>query len=257
MILKPQDIVVVLKLVALKKQPWSYVQLANEPCMSASEINAGVKRAIRARLLEQLGEDKQPQPNRKALEEFLIHGVKYAFPTDHGSIVRGMKTSYAISPIADQLIMDGEFPPVWPYAEGKERGVSFSPLYRSVPMAAEKDAVLYELLALPDGSQIRRVTAPCFIATKIEAFHGRGRGDFIASHDFEDIVTVINGREELYDEIVSSEQSLREFIAASFSEWSENLDLFMALAGQLPPDSESQKRYGLLERRFMALASMQ
>jgi len=110
---------------------------------------------------------------------------------------------------------------------------------------------------LPDGSQIRRVTAPYFIATKIEAFHGRGRGDFIASHDFEDIVTVIDGREELYDEIANSEQSLREYIAATFSVWSENPDLFMALAGQLPPDSENQKRYGLLERRFMALASMQ
>jgi len=110
---------------------------------------------------------------------------------------------------------------------------------------------------LPDGSRIRRVTAPYFIATKIEAFNGRGRGDFIASHDFEDIATVIDGREELYDEIASSEKSLREFIAASFSRWADNPDLFMALAGQLPPDSESQKRYGLLERRFMALASMQ
>lgn len=157
MILKPQDIVVVLKLVALKGRPWSYVQLANELCMSASEINAGVKRALKARLLVQLGEGKQPQPNRKALEEFLIHGVKYAFPPEHGAVVRGMKTSYAISPIADQLMIDGELPPVWPHAEGKERGVSLSPLYRSVPMAAEKDAVLYELLGIVDAIRAGRV----------------------------------------------------------------------------------------------------
>jgi len=151
MILKLQDIVVVLKLVAMNGRPWSYVQLANELSMSASEINAGVKRALRARLLVQPGEGKQPRPNRKAVEEFLIHGVKYAFPPDHGPIVRGMKTSYAVSPVADQLVLDDMNPPVWPYAGGKDRGPSLSPLYRSVPMAAEQDAALYELLALVDA----------------------------------------------------------------------------------------------------------
>ncbi|ATX81030.1 hypothetical protein Ga0123462_0152 [Mariprofundus ferrinatatus] len=157
MILKPQDIVVVLKLVALKGRPWRYVQLANELAMSASEINAGVKRALQARLLVQLGPDKQPMPNRKALGEFLIHGVKYAFPPDHGAIVRGMKTAYAVSPVADQLHLNDENPPVWPHAEGKDRGPSFSPLYRSVPMAAERDAALYELLALVDAIRDGRV----------------------------------------------------------------------------------------------------
>jgi len=151
MILKPQDILVVLKLVVLNGQPWSYVLLAHELSMSASEINAGVKRALRARLLVQLGEGKQPRPNRRALEEFLIHGVKYAFPPDHGPVVRGMRTSYAMSPVADQLLFDDVNPPVWPYAEGKDRGPSLSPLYRSAPMAAEQDAALYELLALVDA----------------------------------------------------------------------------------------------------------
>lgn len=150
MILKPQDIVVVLKLVAIGQRPWSYVQLANELFMSASEINAGVKRALRARLLVKLGEGVQPQPNRKAIEEFLIHGVKYAFPPDHGAIVRGMKTSYAADFFAKELIYDQQNPPVWPYVEGKERGPSLSPLYRSVPQAAGQDSVLYELLALVD-----------------------------------------------------------------------------------------------------------
>lgn len=157
MVLKPQDIVVVLKLVALQGKPWSYVQLANELSMSASEINAGVKRALRARLLVQPGEGKQPRPSRKALEEFLIHGVKYAFPPDHGPIVRGMKTSYAVSPVADQLVFDDINPPVWPYAEGGDRGPSLSPLYRSAPKAAAQDASLYELLALVDAIRDGRI----------------------------------------------------------------------------------------------------
>ncbi|MDQ6966248.1 MAG: hypothetical protein Q9M23_04940 [Mariprofundaceae bacterium] len=150
MILKPQDIVVVLKLVSIGQGSWSYVQLANALCMSASEINAGVKRALRARLLVQLGEGTQPQPNRRAIEEFLVHGVKYAFPPDHGTIVRGMKTAYAAAPMAKELLHDKQNPPVWPYAAGADRGPALSPLYKSVPMAAEQDEMLYELLALVD-----------------------------------------------------------------------------------------------------------
>lgn len=150
MVLKPQDVVVVLKLISIAQRSWSYVQLANELCMSASEINAGVKRALRARLLVQLGEGTQPRPNRKAVEEFLIHGVKYAFPPDHGAIVRGMKTAHAADPMVRELVYDGQNPPVWPWAEGVDRGPSLSPLYKSVPMAAQQDSALYELLALVD-----------------------------------------------------------------------------------------------------------
>lgn len=119
--------------------------------MSASEINAGVKRALRAKLLVQLGEGVQPRPNRQALEEFLLHGIKYAFPPDYGTITRGMKTSYAAEPIVSELVYDQQNPPVWPYAEGKDRGPSLSPLYKSVPAAAAQDSVLYELLVLVDA----------------------------------------------------------------------------------------------------------
>jgi len=151
MILKPQDVVVVLKLVAIGQRPWSYMLLANELFMSASEINAGVKRALRARLLVKLGEGEQPQPNRKAIQEFLIHGVKYAFPPDYGPIVRGMRTSYAADIMAKELIYNQQNPPVWPYAEGKDRGPSLSPLYKSVAQAAGQDEALYNLLALVDA----------------------------------------------------------------------------------------------------------
>ncbi|ATX81031.1 hypothetical protein Ga0123462_0153 [Mariprofundus ferrinatatus] len=109
---------------------------------------------------------------------------------------------------------------------------------------------------LADGAVIRRVSAPYFIATKIEAFNGRGNGDYLASHDFEDIVTLIDGREELYAEIEESDALLRRFIAYTFKQWAEDSDLFIALAGQLPPDAVSQSRYSILERKFEAIASM-
>ena len=51
------------------------------------------------------------------------------------------------------------------------------------------------------GPEIRIVTAPYFLATKLEAFKGRGKGDFLGSHDLEDFVSVVDGREALLLEI--------------------------------------------------------
>lgn len=109
---------------------------------------------------------------------------------------------------------------------------------------------------LPGDHIIKRVTAPYFIATKIEAFKGRGNNDYEASHDFEDIVTVVDGRRELRDEIAASEPGLSHFICETFSKWIEHRDFLMILSGQLLPDPESQKRLGILQQRFMAIASI-
>lgn len=135
--------------------------------MSGSEINAGVKRSVRAGLVigqvfEELqipnkSPDKKAErssmywPNRKALEEFLIHGVKYAFPPDLGEPTRGLPTSYGAPPIKGKIVSQDEMPPVWPYPEGRTRGFSFSPLYPSVPKAALVDSRLYELMVLVDA----------------------------------------------------------------------------------------------------------
>ena len=115
--------------------------------MSPSGVFGSVKRAAECRLLD--AETKRPR--RAAVEEFLIHGIKYVFPPKRGGLTRGMPTSYAAPPLNSQLVLSTEHPPVWPYAQGTVRGYSFSPLHKSVPQAAEKDALLYELLALVDA----------------------------------------------------------------------------------------------------------
>ena len=150
--LKPQDILVVLKLVAMGDRTWSYVQLANELSMSASEINAGVKRCLAANLLvtDFVG-GKNPKPALKAVEEFLVHGLKYAFVAERGELTRGVPTGYAAEPLKGMILTSDEPPPVWPYPQGEARGYSFSPLYRSAPQAALADQRLYELLVLVDA----------------------------------------------------------------------------------------------------------
>ncbi len=147
MILKPQDIYILLKLVAMGETQWSYASVAGDLFMSASEVHAGIKRAMAARLMS----SDNVRPLKKSLEEFLIHGVKYAFPPDHGGLTRGVPTGYAAPPLKDIITQPNEPPPVWPDPEGNTRGYEFSPLYKTVPKAAARDQKLYELLAIVDA----------------------------------------------------------------------------------------------------------
>jgi hypothetical protein len=153
--LKAQDIVVILKLVSLGERRWSYASLALDLSMSPSGVYGSVRRAVECKLL-----DAEKKPRRAALEEFLIHGVKYVFPPRRGGLTRGMPTSYAAPPLVSQIVQSTEHPPVWPYAKGAVRGYAFFPLHESVPQAAEKDTRLYEMLALVDairGGKAREV----------------------------------------------------------------------------------------------------
>lgn len=150
MILKPQDVVILLKLVALGPQPWTYQRLAVELSISQSEVHAGVKRAVAARLMSNASSG-DGRPILPALEEFVLHGVRYAYPPDRGELARGMPTGYAAPPLNAVIVQPDEPPPVWPYAEGSVRGYSLSPLYPTVPAAAARDPKLYELLALVDA----------------------------------------------------------------------------------------------------------
>lgn len=104
--------------------------------------------------------------------------------------------------------------------------------------------------------KIQVVSAPYFIATKMEAFNGRGRDDFLASRDMEDIVTVINGREELIAEIQSSPDSIRVCLAEQFGVWLQDRNFTDALPGHILPDTASQARLPLILQRIHAIAAL-
>jgi len=100
----------------------------------------------------------------------------------------------------------------------------------------------------------RAVTPPLFIATKLVAFRSRGRGDIFASHDLEDIVTLIDGRPGVVDEVRQSNETVRTFIAGEIRALLNNPDFAEALAGFLLPDAASQARRSILQERLAALA---
>lgn len=149
MILKPQDILVLLKLVSLGSRPWSYAALAVEMGMSPSQLHSAVKRAVSVQLANNLS--NRIKPNIRNLEEFLVHGLKYVFVPERGELTRGMPTGVSASPLKEYFIDSTEPPSVWPDPKGEVRGLTFSPLYKLAPQAARADEKLYELLVLVDA----------------------------------------------------------------------------------------------------------
>jgi predicted nucleotidyltransferase len=106
------------------------------------------------------------------------------------------------------------------------------------------------------GLTVRVVTAPYFLATKIEAYKGRGEGDFAVSHDIEDVVALIDGRAELVDECAKSPKGLREYIATEIAALLSTAGFREAVAGHLPGDSPSQARVPLVLARLGELAAV-
>ena len=95
--LKPQDILFLLKLVSVGKEPWSFNKIAIGLGMSPSEVHAASQRSLAARLA--IKQDNKILPNIRNLEEFLLHGLQYVFIPERGALNRGMPTAYAAAPM--------------------------------------------------------------------------------------------------------------------------------------------------------------
>jgi hypothetical protein len=105
------------------------------------------------------------------------------------------------------------------------------------------------------GHGVRVVTPALFIATKLEAFHGRGGNDIRASHDLEDIIAVVDGRREIVNDVAATDADVRGYIAAEIRALLDQPDFIDALAGFLLPDQASQARRGLLQDRLRQLST--
>ena len=147
--LRPQDVLVLTKLLAHKGARPTMAQMGGDLSISPSEVHGALKRLQFAGLIATTSGDNRPV--LQAVEEFLVHGLKYAFPPKRGEVTRGVPTSYAAAPLNRRIAAGVDPPPVWAHPEGSARGVSLEPLYRSVPLAALRDPALYELLALIDA----------------------------------------------------------------------------------------------------------
>ena len=123
---------------------------------------------------------------------------------------------------------------------------------RWYPLAAQTA----QSVDLPDGVRIRVVSAPAFVATKLEAFLGRGKGDYLFSHDLGDVTSVVDGRNELMDEVRQASHDLRDYIGDQMRSLLSVRAFRDALPGYLPGDAASQARLQDLEAKLEQLAQM-
>jgi hypothetical protein len=146
--MRPQDIVILLKILTLKKQSWQYRDLASLLSMSISEVSESLNRSYLAGLVD----ESKKKVRRQALMEFLEYGLHYVFPQMPGRLVTGVPTAHSHPYYSKKMVSEMAY--VWPDNDGPVKGLSVLPLYKTVTKAITKDEDLYKLLA---GIDIIRV----------------------------------------------------------------------------------------------------
>lgn len=166
--LKPQDLLVLLKVAAHPPQRWTYAALGEALSMSASEVHACVRRAVASGLAvaPSRGEWAPVRPN---LLEFMLHGARYVWPATLGPAKRGVPTSYGAEPLVGKVSAAPGEAPVWAHPAGGAKGPTLSPLYRTAPVAALSDPALHRLLALLDALRAGRARERTLAAQFMQA----------------------------------------------------------------------------------------
>ena len=147
-IMRPHDIVVLLKIISYGEKPWLQKPMASELAISQSELSKSISRSKNARLLDTSGR----KVRRLALMDFIESGIAHVFPQHPGTIVRGIATSHSASPLKEHIQSDDNY--VWPSAKGNMKGQAIMPLYKTLPEATLNDIKLYEMLTLVDAIRV-------------------------------------------------------------------------------------------------------
>jgi hypothetical protein len=150
--MRPQDIVVLLKIISMHDSNWRNIDIANAIQISPSEVSEALNRCKIAGLID----SNKRSVHINSFKEFLIYGLKYVFPVEPGAIVRGIPTAHSAPPISNHISSDKDIY-VWPYAHGNQRGQAIEPLYETLPAVVQNDVFFYELLVIVDTIRIGRV----------------------------------------------------------------------------------------------------
>ena len=153
--LKAQDVLVACKLHSLSESAthWTYVSLSDEVGLSTGEIHNACERCRAAQLLVTVRE--REVVSKKHMYDLLVFAVPRIFYAVRGGLEKGMPTAVHALPLSGKFeLIKGSLPVVWSCEQGDVRGEEISPIYPSVPEAARRDPLLYELLALVDVMRI-------------------------------------------------------------------------------------------------------
>lgn len=149
--MRPHDIVILLKIIAKGDEKWLNKDLAYELSISQSEISDSLNRSAMAGLIDY---DKK-RVSRTSFMEFIEYGLRYVFPVSPEGMVNGIYTAHSHPFMKQSFASDLAY--VWPSQRGTVRGLAVEPLYRETVNVIEKDALLYQLLALIDVIRLGKV----------------------------------------------------------------------------------------------------
>lgn len=99
-----------------------------------------------------------------------------------------------------------------------------------------------------DDVSIKIMSLPYYLASKFAAFHDRG-SDPRTSHDFEDIVYVLDNRTTLINDILNSERQVKQYLLAELSTILKDKLYQEALLAHLEPATQT-KRFEILIQKI-------
>lgn len=149
--MRPQDIIILLKILSIDKSDWQYRDLSANLFISVSEISESLHRSHIAGLVD----EKRRKVHRQSLMEFIEHGLHYVFPQLPGTMVTGIPTAHSHPFFKSHFVSELDY--VWPDDNGSKRGLSIIPLHKGIPNAAKKDEQLYKWLAAIEIIRVGRV----------------------------------------------------------------------------------------------------
>ncbi len=149
--LKPQDIIIIMKIISKGKNPWKIADLAYELGLSSGELSNGLERLKTSELID----STKKIPMRSNLKDFLFFGLKYAFPARIGKYERGVLTAHSYGVMRKKIVSETKY--VWPHFEGTHKGISVSPLFKNAAEASLSDEKLHQYLALIDCIRVGKV----------------------------------------------------------------------------------------------------
>lgn len=149
--MRPQDVVILLKILTIAEPNWQYRDLASSLSISVSEISESLNRSHMAGLVD----ESKRRVHHKGLMEFIEFGLHYVFPQFAGSMATGIPTAHSHVFYAAKFASEMNY--VWPDENGTMRGLSIQPLYKTVVKAVMLDEELYKLLASIDIIRVGRL----------------------------------------------------------------------------------------------------
>lgn len=142
--MRPQDLVILLKICTLDQANWQLAVLASSLHISISEVSESLHRSQFGGLID----GTKKRVNRQNLYEFLCHGLRFVYPVQPGGLVRGIPTAHSHPFLKEKFVSSVFY--VWPDPQSDFMGYQIDPLYSKQVEAVKGDSDLFLLLALTD-----------------------------------------------------------------------------------------------------------